>query len=198
MKEKKIKKTPVTLSFKNQFLIATTLIQDDLFKQSVVYICEHNEEGAIGLMVNHPVQYPLQYIFDQMNIEVKVPVIGESPLLLGGPMHQERGFVIHRNTETAWRSSLKMSEALSVTTSHDVLEAIAAGTGPSDKLVILGYAAWEGGQLEKELADNAWLLCPMPEDYSLLFKTPFEDRWKSAAALLGINMRYFSTDIGHA
>lgn len=198
MKEEILKEIPATISFKNQFLIATTLIQDDLFKQSVVYICEHNEEGAIGLMVNHPVQYPLQYVLDQMNIEAKVPAMGESPLLLGGPMHQERGFVIHRNTETAWRSSLKMSDDISVTTSHDVLEAIAAGTGPSDKLVILGYAAWEGGQLEKELAENAWLLCPVPTDYSLLFTTPFEERWKVATALLGFNMRYFSANIGHA
>lgn len=184
------------MTLEHQFLIAMPTIQDDIFKKSVVYLCEHNSEGAIGLMINHEIQCPLEVVFKQMHIEVSAPGINETPIMMGGPMHQEHGFVIHRNTEEKWRSSLNMVNGISITTSHDVLEAIAVGKGPQDMMLVLGYAGWDKGQLEEEIASNAWLTCPA--DMSLFFDVPCHKRWEAAGALLGINMNYLSMDLGHA
>jgi len=180
----------------NQLLIAMPSLETELFRKSVIYVCEHNEEGAVGLIINHPIQYPLQFVFEQMEIEVKIPEVSQKPLLFGGPVHQERGFVIHGNDHVAWRSSLKMSEEVYITTSHDILTAIAQGKGPQETLVVLGYAGWGAGQIEEELANNIWLTCPVTR--KLLFEVPFENRWKAAGASLGIDMDLISGIAGHA
>src|SRR5260221_576975 len=122
------------MSLNNQLLIAMPVLQDPIFHKSVIYICEHNEFGAIGLIINRPMEYCLQFVFEQMEIQVKVPEVNKLPLLFGGPVQQERGFVIHK-TLGNWRSSLKISDEVCITTSHDVLHAIAQGTGPQELLV---------------------------------------------------------------
>lgn len=193
--KKALKKPSAMSSLTNHLLIATPAMEDEFFKRSVIYICEHNKEGAIGLIINHPIQYPLQFVFDQMEIEVKIPAINELPLLIGGPVHQERGFVIHRNTGEPWRSSLAMPGELCITTSHDILKAIAEGGGPKEMLVVLGYSGWDSGQIEEELATNSWLSCPV--DPSVLFNVPFNKRWEAAGSLLGIDMNRLSTVVGH-
>lgn len=184
------------MTLNNQFLIATPAMKDDFFKKSVIYICEHNKDGAIGLIVNHPLQRSLQFVFDQMKIDVKIPAVSESNLMIGGPLRQEHGFVIHRDTGETWRSSLRMPDGLCVTTSHDILEAIADGTGPTDMMLLLGYAGWDAGQIEEELASNSWLTCPA--NNAIIFNVPSDKRWEAAGALLGVNMNFLSTDTGHA
>ncbi len=198
-KTKKLTKNKSSFSsLQHQFLIATPLVQDDVFRKSVIYLCEHTENGAIGLIINHPIDCSLEFVFKQMKIDVTASEeeVNDIPVMMGGPLHQEHGFVLHRDTGEKWRTSLKFSDTLSVTTSHDVLEAIAAGSGPKDVMLILGYSAWESGQLEEELASNSWLTCPA--DFSVLFDVPLDDRWKKASDLLGFNMSFLSMDVGHA
>lgn len=196
---KRIEKTAsawIKTTLSHQLLIATPAMDDDFFKKSVIYICEHSEEGAIGLVINHPISCSLQFIFEQMHIQIDEPAVKDWPVLIGGPVHQERGFVIHLNTEKSWHSSLIVKDNLCITTSHDILEAIAKGTGPKKILMVLGYAKWEKGQIEEELKGNHWLTCPV--DPAVLFDVPLDKRWAAASALLGIDMNCFSTKVGHA
>lgn len=186
------------MNIKNQFLIATPAMDDPFFKKSVIYICEHNREGAIGLVINHPIQCPLGFVFEQMEIEIKAPLLRDIKLMIGGPLHQEHGFVVHRDTGEKWRSSLKMPNNICLTTSQDILRAMAMGTGPQNMLFILGYSAWDAGQVEEELIqDNVWLLCP-DDDGSLLFEVPSEKRWETAMKLMGVKINQFSMSVGHA
>lgn len=194
---KPAKKNPFCVTtLTNHFLIASPSMEDKFFKESVIYICEHNTEGAIGLVINHPIQYPLEFLFNQMKIDAKIPEMNELPLCIGGPMHQERGFVIHGKTAETWRTSLRMTNGLCVTTSHDILNAIAVGSGPKDFLVILGYAGWDSGQIEKEIASNSWLIGSV--EPSILFDVPTDKRWEVAIQRLGFNMNCLSTVMGHA
>jgi putative transcriptional regulator len=189
---------PILLSLKNQFLIATPAMPDPFFKKSVIYLCEHNNEGALGLVINHPIRCPLGFIFDQMEIKIKVPDLSDVKLMIGGPVHQEHGFVMHRDTGEKWRSTLKMPHGLCVTTSQDILKAIAIGEGPKEIIFVLGYSDWDSGQIEKELVqDNAWLTY-QPNDSSLLFDVPCEERWEVAMKLIGVNVSQFSMSVGHA
>ncbi len=187
-----------TLSLTNQFLIAMPSLADPNFSQSVTYICEHSQEGALGIIINHPLDIQLSEVLQHMNIEAETPAILNRPVFLGGPLQRERGFVIH-SPIGSWDSVLNIAD-IGVASSRDILEAIARGTGPKHTLVALGYAAWGPGQLEKELASNDWL--NGPASARVLFDLPFdlsrEQRWHAAAALTGIDLNRLSNDVGHA
>jgi putative transcriptional regulator len=179
----------------NHFLIAMPSLSDPYFVRSVAYICEHNASGAIGIVINHPLEIHLNDVFDQMDIKSANANAQQLPVLCGGPVHPERGFVIHTPGGN-WRSSLEMNSEISVTTSRDILLAIAQNAGPEKAVISLGYANWTAGQLEKEIKDNFWLVCSADTD--ILFQLPFAERWHAALRLLGVDVNCLSSDIGHA
>jgi putative transcriptional regulator len=180
----------------NYFLIAMPSLADAGFRQSVVYICEHNEHGAIGTVINKPISMMLGEIFQQMDISCHNPAVKQLPVLGGGPIEQERGFVFHRPGEINWRSSIHLSDDIAITTSKDVLEAVATGNGPASFVLTLGYAGWGPGQLEQEIKENSWLT--MPANIDILYHSPFEQRWDKAIKSLGIDPLYLASESGHA
>lgn len=179
----------------DHFLIAMPSLDDGNFSHSVTYICEHNENGALGITINRPSDVQLGEIFQQLNIPCEQPQISEQLVYVGGPVQQDRGFLLH-SPAGVWESSLRVTDDISVTTSRDILEAIARGEGPQDVIIALGYAGWGSGQLEYEMSENAWLSCPSNRD--ILFHTPVDQRWEAAAQLLGIDLQLLSSDTGHA
>lgn len=179
----------------NHFLIAMPSLHDPNFYHSVTYICEHNEEGAMGIIINRPLDIRLGDVLNHMAIERKNTAAISGLIYLGGPVQPERGFVLHEPLGK-WDSMLAVTNSIGVTTSRDILMAINEGEGPSRSLVALGYAGWGAGQLEQEMANNAWL--SVPADSSIIFDTPIEQRWQAAAAALGIDLNNLSEDIGHA
>jgi putative transcriptional regulator len=190
----KVKGMPESIYFNNQFIIAMPMLTDPNFFRTVIYICEHNESGAIGIVVNRPLTITLSDVLSQMNITSTDPEVNGLPVLFGGPVHQERGFVIHKPVGT-WRSSVVTADDVAVTTSQDILEAIAESKGPENYIISLGYSNWQAGQLEAEITNNYWLCCPANEN--ILFRVPFPDRWVAAAASIGVDVNKLSTDIGH-
>ena len=185
----------INTSLANNLLIAMPSLNDPTFAKSVIYVCEHQAQGTVGLIINRPMQFPLGLVFDQLKIE---PIHVESnrlPLLFGGPIQPERGFVIHRPFG-GWRSSLALRKDVTVTTSNDIIRAIADETGPKDALVALGYVAWGADQLDREVMDNVWLVCPYKAE--LLYEVPFEERWEYAGLTIGVKMNNLITGVGHA
>ena len=182
-------------SLAGHFLIAMPSLNDGMFNQAVTYICEHDENGCFGIVINHRTDIPLQQVMQEMAIEIDDQVDVSQPVYLGGPVDAGRGFVLHRPAGN-WNSSLKINDNLALTTSKDILEAMAQNEGPKDALVALGYAGWAAGQLEAEMARNTWLNCPADEQ--IIFNTPPEKRWESAAKLLGVDLQLLSHDAGHA
>lgn len=178
----------------NHFLIAMPSMQDSSFAHSVTYICEHSSEGAMGIVINNPMPMTLHEIFAQMDLTVSKDQ-GHQPIVAGGPVQQERGFVLH-TSDTEWHSTLKVSPGISLTASRDIIAALAEGQGPKECLVALGYAGWEEGQLEAEIAANSWLTVPASKH--IIFDTPFELRWTAAALALGIDVNLISNVAGHA
>jgi putative transcriptional regulator len=185
--------TPHYLS--NQLLIAMPTLADSHFAQTVTLICKHNAEGALGIIINRPMQMRLAEVLEQLDLSAQDQLIREQTILRGGPVQTERGFVIHR-AGPLWNATMVVSDQIHVTTSRDVLEAIVEGRGPTPLTMALGYAGWDAGQLEAEMAQNAWLTVPLEEH--ILFDTPFEQRWHAAAQLLGVNLNTLSTLAGHA
>jgi len=179
----------------NQFLIAMPGLEDPNFFRSVTYICEHNEDGAMGLIINRPMNMQLGEVFEHIQVQEASLEARQVPVYLGGPVQQERGFVLHSPIGD-WEATLKVTDRIGVTSSLDILHAIARDEGPEQKLISLGYAGWGAGQLEQELADNAWLSGPADPD--ILFNKPNEERWKAAAASLGVDLDLLSGDTGHA
>lgn len=179
----------------NQLLVAMPSLADTNFSHSVTLICEHSERGALGIVLNKPLGMKLGEVFSQMKLEASDIRIDEQPVLRGGPVHSDRGFILHR-PGGSWDSSHRVSDQVQVTTSRDVLVAMAQGNGPMDAFIALGYAAWEAGQLERELSDNAWLTVPM--DTRIVYELPFEQRWAAAWQLLGVDTRHVSLVAGHA
>lgn len=184
-----------TASLKNQLLIAMPNLHDPNFARTVTYICEHGEHGAMGIVINRPTDLRLADVLQHMQIEGGMGAAGEQIVYLGGPVEEERGFVLHTHTEP-WDSTLAVNGEISITTSRDILEAMARGEGPEHTLVALGYAGWGAGQLEREMQQNAWLSGPV--DQSILFELPADQRWEAAAGLLGVDLHLLSTDAGHA
>jgi putative transcriptional regulator len=179
----------------NHFLIAMPRLEDPNFFHTVAYLCEHTSDGAMGIVINRPMELHLADIFEQLEIKISSTKIAEQPVYLGGPVQSDRGFVLH-DSSTSWSSTMRVTNEISVTTSLDILEAIAVDEGPHKSLVALGYAGWGAGQLESELAQNAWLSGPAESD--IIFNRPSEERWQAAADLLGVDMNLLSGDTGHA
>jgi len=179
----------------NHFLIAMPSLEDGHFSQSVTFICEHDDNGALGIVINQPSNVDLPEILHQLNISPDNIPNSPITILNGGPVQVDRGFILHTPIGQ-WDSSLKVTDHIAVTTSKDIMQAIANNEGPENSLITLGYAGWGPGQLEYELSENAWLSCPATEE--ILFHTPINQRWKAAAMLLGIDLQLLSSQAGHA
>lgn len=178
----------------NQFLVAMPNVVGGEFDRTVTFLCEHNDDGAMGLVINRPTDLELGDMLDHMNIG-RAGLAAGNPVFWGGPVQPERGFVLHRATGD-WESTLIIDNQLGITTSKDILEAIGDGRGPDEYLVMLGYAGWGSGQLEDEIRHNSWL--NTPTDSAIIFATPSHDRWSAAAGLLGLDPGLLSGGTGHA
>lgn len=181
-------------SLTNCFLIAMPTLQQDYFASSLTYICEHNADGAMGLVINQASDMLLEDVFDQLELEHSVNA-GRQAVLCGGPVQPEMGFILHSN-ETHWQTTLNISEQIAVTTSPDIISHIAHGTGPAHSVFALGYAGWGPGQLDQEMLANAWLSCTA--DPAVIFNTPIEQRCNAAAASLGVDLNLLVSQAGHA
>ena len=179
----------------NQLLIAMPGMADPNFSTTVTLICEHNDNGALGIIINRPLNLKLSGLFEQLSVDDADPDVASSPVMSGGPVGTERGFVLHGKNHS-FENTLSVSDDIQLTLSRDVIDAMAIGNGPEKSLVAVGYAGWEAGQLEEEMLLNAWLNVPATPE--LVFDTPFEERWDSAARLLGIDIASISPDAGHA
>lgn len=184
-----------TTCLTDHFLMAMPGLLDPNFFQTVTYIFSHNNQGAMGLVINRPLGLDLGEVLVQMDLPCNIAEVRNIPVYDGGPVQTERGFVIH-SPDSKWQSSIRISDEIQVSTSKDIMEALAAGTGPEKLLIALGYAGWGAGQLEREIMENAWLSVPSVTD--IIFDAPFDQRWESAVALLGIKMQDISHQIGHA
>ncbi|WP_024296845.1 YqgE/AlgH family protein [Methylomicrobium lacus] len=178
----------------NQFIIAMPNLADPNFFHTVTYMCQHNREGALGIVINRSTGMKLGEIFKQMDIRVTSDTAADAPIYAGGPVQQDRGFVVH-TTCGQWDATMPVSDTISLTTSRDVIEAIALGEGPERFLVALGYAGWGEGQLEKEIRDNAWLNSPFGT--KVLFDLPIDMRWAAAAGQIGVDINQLTMPAGH-
>lgn len=194
---------PINLT--NHFLIAMPGLEDALFSKSVVYVCEHNSKGALGLVINKPADMDLKALFEKIDLPMERSDLQASRVFQGGPVQTERGFVLHEGLDvpgavdsksSLYASTMTIPGGLEMTTSKDVLEAIASGSGPRKVLVSLGYSAWAGGQLETELGENSWIT--VDADPRIIFDTPVDQRYDQALALLGLQAWMISTQAGHA
>lgn len=183
------------LSLANHFLIAMPSLQDPNFARTVTLICEHNEQGAMGIVINRPTDLIVRDVVKQLEIEESSAPALNLAVHVGGPVQANRGFVIHEPLGK-WDSTLAVSETLGVSTSRDIIVALAEARGPQHFLLALGYAGWEAGQLEKEMAENAWL--STPADMAIVFALPPDERWDAAARLVGVDIANLSPDAGHA
>jgi putative transcriptional regulator len=184
-----------SVNLTRHFLIAMPAMTDPHFAKTLTFICEHNEQGALGVVVNRPIDMTLHTLLEQIEITPADDAARRIPVHYGGPVQIDRGFVLHAPAG-AWQSTLKVSEGIGLTTSKDVLQAVARGEGPEQILVTLGYAGWAPGQLEHELAQNAWLT--VAATTGILFATPAEKRYEASLKLLGIDLSMLSDDAGHA
>lgn len=193
---------PINLT--NHFLIAMPGLADETFAKSVVYLCEHSERGALGLMINKPTDIKLQGLFDKVELPLGRADLKDAPVFHGGPVQTERGFVLHEalqepaveKPEPVYASTMMIPGGLEMTTSRDVLEALSTGAGPTRVLVSLGYSAWGQGQLESEIGENSWLT--VHADPIVIFETPVAQRYDKALSLLGLQAWMLSPDAGHA
>ena len=187
------------INLTNQFLIAMPGMADDTFAGSVIYLCEHTENGALGLVINKPIDITLKNLFDKVELTLHTAALAEQPVYFGGPVQTERGFVLHEkigNADSPYNSTLSIPGGLEMTTSKDVLEALSHGGGPKRLLITLGYSGWGAGQLEDEIGRNGWLnVDAAPE---IIFDTPVDQRYGRAISLLGIDPNMLSQDAGHA
>ena len=187
------------INLTNQFLIAMPGMADDNFSGTVVYLCEHSDKGALGLVINKPIDITLKNLFEKVELSLDGSDLAEQPVYFGGPVQTERGFVLHERQgedAAAFSSTLAVPGGLAMTTSKDVLEAMADGAGPKRVLVTLGYSGWQAGQLEDEIGRNGWLTVDAQPE--VIFDTPVEKRYERALGLLGIDPRMLSPDAGHA
>ncbi len=183
----------------NQFLIAMPGMVDEAFAGSVIYLCEHNEKGALGLVINKPISLTLGNLFEKVELELSDEAMAARPVFFGGPVQTERGFVLHEPLDEQgnhYNATLAVPGGLEMTTSRDVLEALSNGAGPKRVLVTLGYSGWAAGQLEEEIGRNGWITVDAAPD--IIFETPIEQRYEKALALLGIDPRMLSQEAGHA
>lgn len=179
----------------HHFLIAMPAMTDPIFAKSLTYICEHNEQGALGIVINRPISLTLGELFAQIKLPLNPTELKKLPVHFGGPVQTDRGFVLHEPAGE-WQSTLIVNDQVGMTTSKDILEAVGLGKGPNKILVTLGYAGWAQGQLEHELAQNAWL--SVPANKHILFDMPAEERLPAAMELLGVDYATLSAESGHA
>ena len=193
---------PAPVNFTNQFLIAMPGLREGAFAGTVVYLCEHTEKGALGLVINKPIDIKLQDLFEKVDLSLDRADLAETPVYFGGPVQTERGFVLHERVGGAeaegghYNSSLQIPGGLEMTTSKDVLEALSSGAGPKKILVTLGYSGWGAGQLEDEMSRNGWI--NVNAEPGIIFDTPVEQRYDKALSLLGIDAAMLSQEAGHA
>jgi len=183
-------------NLRNQYLLATPAVKDPLFASSLVYMCEHNAEGSMGLVVNHRSEQNLEAIFEQLEIDCHDETIRQTPVFLGGPVQLQQGFVLHDAPPRDYEQSLQVGDDMYLTTSLDILQDIAQGKGPAHYLVALGYAGWAAGQLEQELQDNAWLTAPAHPE--ITFHPDIDARWQLAFDQLGFDLDSLSPTTGSA
>lgn len=186
---------PLALNLKHHFLVAMPTLNDDFFSNSITYVCEHSATGAMGMVINQPMaEVTLGSVLNQLQFETE-PGVHNMPVLRGGPVSLERGFVLHEG-EGHWESTIHLCDDVYLTASRDILKAIAEGCGPNRTLFTLGYAGWSAGQLEQEISSNSWLTLPASKD--ILFDAPIEERWTTAARSIGIDINLLTSTPGHA
>jgi len=183
------------MNLTDNFLIAMPSLADPNFHGTVTYVCAHNEDGAMGIVINRSLEIELGEVLAHLGIEVQNGDMRRAPVLQGGPVQTERGFVIHEPCGT-WDSVLQISDAIAIATSHDILHSMAAGKGPNRAVVALGYAGWGAGQLEREVLDNAWLTTQA--DSSIIFDVALDERWEQAARMLGVDPSRLMGEAGHS
>ncbi|KOO05135.1 YqgE/AlgH family protein [Vibrio nereis] len=187
------------MNLTNHFLVAMPGMKDPYFQRSVIYVCEHNEDGAMGLMINAPIDITVGKMLKQVDVQPVHPQLHteslERPVLNGGPVSNDRGFILH-HPKDKYESSIQMTDNISVTTSRDILSVLGTEAEPNKYLVALGYSGWEAGQLEIELSENSWLT--IEADPDVIFNTPINERWQKAVQMLGIDASQLSSEIGHA
>ena len=181
-------------SLTNQLLIAMPDLHDPYFYQSVTLICEHNENGAMGIVINQPTEIPFEELLIQLEIDFS-PEHAAPTVLMGGPVHEQAGFILH-SAEGEWESSLRINEQICLTSSKDILTAMGVGKGPKKASLLLGYAGWGAGQLEEEIMSNSWLTAPVTSE--ILFDIPIDKRWSAAAKSIGVDLSKLSSETGHA
>ena len=184
-----------SMNLTDHFLIAMPAMDDPYFSRTLIYIAEHNDQGALGLIVNRPIDMDLTTLFEKIEVPLESPNVGRLPVYFGGPVQTDRGFVLHRPVGN-WQSTLVVTSEVGLTSSRDVLQAVGKDGQPGEIMVTLGYSGWSAGQLENELVQNAWLT--VPADPRILFELPFEERLPSAMETLGIDFANLSEKAGHA
>ncbi|MFN2644412.1 MAG: YqgE/AlgH family protein [Burkholderiales bacterium] len=184
-----------SINLTNHFLIAMPNMADPYFARTLTYICEHNDQGALGLVVNRPIDMKLAALFERLSLPIADTAVSEAPIYFGGPVQTDRGFVLHEPVGN-WQATLPVRQAIGLTTSKDILEAVGRGEGPKRMLVTLGYAGWSPGQLEQELSQNAWLTVEAKD--AILFDIPAEERLPKAMELLGLDFARLQDAAGHA
>ena len=192
-----------SINLTDHFLIAMPNMADPYFAKTLTYICEHNDQGALGIVVNRPIDMTLQALFERLSLNLKDPARADSPVYFGGPVQTDRGFVLHLPAGD-WQSTLKVTTGepdgshaiIGLTTSKDILEAVGRGEGPAKMMVSLGYAGWSAGQLEHEITQNAWLTVEAKD--AIIFDLPAEERLTAALELLGLDYARLADQAGHA
>jgi putative transcriptional regulator len=184
-----------SINLTHHFLIAMPSMADPYFAKSLTYVCEHNDQGALGVVVNRPIDMTLQALFERLSLTLKHKDLSDAPIYFGGPVQTDRGFVLHEPAGN-WQSTLRVRDAIGLTTSKDILEAVGRGEGPQKLLVTLGYAGWSAGQLEHELGQNAWLTVEAKD--AIIFDLPAQERLPAAMELLGVDYARLADSAGHA
>ncbi len=184
-----------SVNLTNHFLIAMPNMVDPYFARSLTLVCEHSEQGALGVVINRPIDMTLQTLFERLSLELQPRELQEVPVYFGGPVQTDRGFVLHTPVGP-WSSTLSVSDEVGMTTSRDILEAVGGGSGPQRLMVTLGYSGWAAGQLEHEIRQNAWLTVPAQDQ--IIFDLPAEERLPAAMQILGVSYASLSDEAGHA
>lgn len=189
------------INLTGHFLIAMPAMTDSFFSKSVTFICTHNQDGAMGIMINRPTNITFETLFEKINVELLNLAVADQPVLYGGPVQPERGFVLHEVTDGEWDSTVQIANNIALTTSKDILESVAIGHGPAKMLVSLGYAGWTSGQLEQEIKQNAWLSVQANDTetlHEILYNTDYDQKLSATLALLGVDPAMLSDIAGHA
>lgn len=183
-------------SLKNQILIANPALEDENFAQCVILLCDHNEDGAFGIVLNKQLPFSAKQVYEQLELELDDALVQDVPVVAGGPVNTQVGVILHNDVITPWESSLRINEELMLTSSIDIIQAMAKGGGPAKSVLALGYSGWTTGQLEEEIEANSWLTMPAQNDF--IFNTQITKQWQNAAKRIGLDYYQYSNQVGHA